>query len=153
KDQHLRRFKAVRIECFHRCDLARVGFGLQCTWQLMDVTSVELGNDCGLFFAWRCRSMSKWFEYSNVNWFRRRVEDCLIEQKKLQPSKDKEESAVKFWARMERAGLLEEALMLYDQIAEINSEWVHTPRETKKMFAERIEREGRQAEVEEKRES
>jgi hypothetical protein len=50
---------------------------------------------------------------------------------------------------MERAGVLEEALMLYDQIAEGNAKWVHLPRETKKMFAERVEREGRQAEVEE----
>lgn len=49
--------------------------------------------------------MAKWFATSNVNWFRRQAEDCLIEEKKLQRSQDKEESAATFWARMERAGL------------------------------------------------
>jgi hypothetical protein len=95
--------------------------------------------------------MSKWFEGSNVKWFRRQAEDQLVEAKKLTPSQNKEETAVEFWARLERAGLLEEALKLYDEIAESYAEWVHTPRETKKMFAERIEREGRQAEIEEQR--
>jgi len=92
--------------------------------------------------------MAEWFAKSEVNWFRSLTENQLVEAKKLSPSKNKEETAAAFWARIERAGLLEEALKLYDQIAESHAEWVQTPRETKKMFAERIEREGRQDEVE-----
>lgn len=96
--------------------------------------------------------MAYWFAKSNVSWFRRQAENRLVEAKKLLPSQDKKETAAGFWARVEKAGLLEEALSLYDQFAKEWAEWVHLPRETKKMFAERIEREGRQAEVEEARE-
>ena len=46
----------------------------------------------------------------------------------------------------ETADLLEEALNLYDTLAEADKE--QAPRETKKMFVERIAREGRQAEIE-----
>src|SRR5262245_11129863 len=106
----------------------------------MDVASVELANDFGLLFAWRLEPMCKWFEGSNVRWFRSLAEDSLVEAKKLSPSQDKEETAAAFWERVEKAGLLEEALSLYDKFAEDRAEWVHTPRETKKMFAERIER-------------
>src|SRR5262249_12825944 len=60
----------------------------------------------------------------------------------------KNETATAFWARLEKAGRLIEALELYDQIAEDHAKWVHAPRETKKMFAERIVREGREVEVE-----
>jgi hypothetical protein len=95
--------------------------------------------------------MSQWFAKSNVHWFRRQAEDRLIQEKKMSSSKDKEETAAAFWLRMEKAGLLEEALKLYDEIAESHAEWMHATRETKKMFAERIEREGRQEEVESER--
>jgi hypothetical protein len=95
--------------------------------------------------------MTEWFAKSEVNYFRRQVENRLIEAKKLSPSKDKEETAAAFWVRMEKAGLLEEVLKLYDQIAESHAERAQTPRETKKKFAERIEREGRRNEVEEER--
>src|SRR5215471_4320771 len=92
--------------------------------------------------------MAKWYEQSNVIWFRRRAEERL---RGLPPANDKNETAHAFWARLEKAGRLIEALELYDQIAEGNAKWVHLPRETKKMFAERIEREGRQVEVEDER--
>ena len=75
--------------------------------------------------------MAKWYEWSNVKWFRLRAEERL---KDLPPAKDKNETAEAFWARVEKAGRLIEALELYDQIAEGNAKWVHLPRETKKMF-------------------
>ena len=90
----------------------------------------------------------KWFELSTIKGHRGGVEDCLVERNKLRPSTDKNESAAPFWARVEQAGLLVEALDLYDEFAEQDADWVHSPRETKKKFAERIEREGRQTEVE-----
>src|SRR5262245_61836488 len=89
--------------------------------------------------------MAKWYELSEVKGIRCRVEENL---KGLPPSKDKNETAAAFWARLEQAGLLVKALELYDELAEDRGEWVHRPRETKKAFAERIEREGRQADVE-----
>src|SRR5262245_14636429 len=73
------------------------------------------------------------------------MEDRL---EKLPPSNKKNESAAEFWARVERAGLLIEAIALYDEIAAEYAEWKHTPRETKKKFEERIECEGRRAEAE-----
>jgi len=49
---------------------------------------------------------------------------------------------------VEKAGHLVEAIDLYDKLAGQHADSVHRPRETKMMFAERIQREGRQAEVE-----
>jgi hypothetical protein len=76
------------------------------------------------------------------------VEERLEEEGLLPPSKDEDETAAAFWARVEQAGQLAKALELYDEFAEDAAEWIHRPRETKRMFADRIEREGRQAEVE-----
>src|SRR5262249_54930239 len=131
-------------------DLARIDFGLKCTWQLMDVTSVELGNELRTTFRMESAAMAnyKWFERSDIKGHRAGVEDCLVKDNKLRPSTNKNESAVAFWERVEKAGLLLKALELYDEFAEENAEWIHRPRETKKKFAERIEREGRQTEVE-----
>jgi hypothetical protein len=95
--------------------------------------------------------MAKWFELSEVKGLRDWVEERLVEDKRLRPSKNKNESATGFWARVEKAGLLEVALSLYDQCVKDRAKWVHRPRETKKVFADRIEREGRQAEVEKAR--
>jgi hypothetical protein len=92
--------------------------------------------------------MSKWYEISNVKWLRVLVGESLEEEEGLPPSLGKDETAAAFWERVEKAGLLEKALELYDEFAESRADWVHRPRETKKMFAERIAREGRQAEVE-----
>ena len=92
--------------------------------------------------------MAKWFEQSNVLWTRARVAEIL---NNLPPPKDKHETAAQFWARVDKAGLLDEALCLYDEIAEQDAERADIRRETKKMFAERIDREGRQDEVEEER--
>jgi hypothetical protein len=60
----------------------------------------------------------------------------------------KTETPDEFWSRVEGAGLLRRALAIYDRIAARNEAWKHVPRETKAKFAERIEREGRRAEVE-----
>jgi len=92
--------------------------------------------------------MAKWYQQSEVKGIRSRVEQNL---KGLPPSKDKNETATAFWERVEKAGRLLEALELYDKFEKQRAQWAHMPRETKKMFAERIEREGRQAEVEEER--
>src|SRR6266851_2300235 len=87
--------------------------------------------------------MAKWYELSKVRGLRSLVEELL---KGLPPSQEKNESATAFWARVEKAGLLIEALDLYGEFAADDAE--RTPRERKKVFAERVEREGRQAEVE-----
>jgi hypothetical protein len=59
-----------------------------------------------------------------------------------------QEDPTEFWERVEGAGVLLKGLTLYDQVAAEHAAWVHLPRETKKQFAERAEREGRRAEVE-----
>src|SRR5438128_1216538 len=97
------------------------------------------------------RPMSKWYELSAVAGLRVSVGGFLEEEHDLPPSKDKNETAAAFWERVEKAGLLEEAVDLYDIWAEMDAEDARTPRETKRMFADRIEREGRQAKVEEAR--
>ena len=88
--------------------------------------------------------MYKWYEHDEVNEIRCEVEERL----NLPPAKKGEyEPAAAFWARVERAGLLPQALALYDQLAaERAAERVR--RETKKEFEQRVEREGRQAEAE-----
>jgi len=91
--------------------------------------------------------MSKWYEQSRVRMLRSFVTKHLEEEGLLPRSKDEDEAAAVFWARVEEAGFLVKALELYDQFDDQDVEWVHRPRETKKAFAERIEREGRQAEV------
>src|SRR5215471_19175068 len=93
--------------------------------------------------------MAKWFELSLEKGLRDSVAECFVEDKRLPPSKN--ETAAAFWERVEKAGLLEEALDLYDELAYQYAQRIHTPRETKKAFADRIEREGRQAEVEDAR--
>jgi hypothetical protein len=82
------------------------------------------------------------YEYCEVADIRARVEDQLP---KLPACKGTDETPAEFWARAERAGLLEEALALYDKIA---AERRQTRRETKKQFDQRIEHERRHAEVE-----
>jgi len=75
---------------------------------------------------------------------------CWMEKRleKLPASTNQRETAGQFWARVEQAGLLIEAIGLYDEIAAEWAEWQHTRRETKKQFEQRMEREGRQAEAE-----
>ena len=94
--------------------------------------------------------MSKWFELSTEQGNRIEVAEQLGEEGLL-PFKGKDETATAFWERVEKAGLLQKALDLFDELAKKEAEEARVRRETKKMFAERIEREGRQAEVEEKR--
>jgi hypothetical protein len=93
--------------------------------------------------------MAKWFEHSEVRRFRLTIKYILEKENGLPPTKNKKEKAATFWWRVETAGLLEKALDLYDTCAEKAKD--QAPRETKKMFAERIAREGRQTEVEEAR--
>jgi hypothetical protein len=52
---------------------------------------------------------------------------------------------------VEKAGLLEQALIICDELAAQDAEEVRPRRESKKMFEERIAREGRQAEVDRER--
>jgi hypothetical protein len=91
--------------------------------------------------------MSKWWECSEIYMLRRRVEKRLQLPAAKVP-KATEETATQFWERVEGAGLLIEAQALYDKLDAEYAAWKHTRRETKKAFAERIEREGRQAEAE-----
>src|SRR6266851_8560229 len=58
------------------------------------------------------------------------------------------ETPSEFWQRVERAGMLVYALAFYDRLAAEHVGRAKVRRETKKKFAERIEREGRQAEAE-----
>jgi hypothetical protein len=82
------------------------------------------------------------YEYCEVAEIRGLVEAKLP---KLPARKPTDETPAEFWARAERAGLLREALALYDAIAAARRQ---TRRETKKQFDQRIEREGRHAEGE-----
>jgi hypothetical protein len=81
------------------------------------------------------------YEYCEVAEIRGCVEEQLP---RLPAAKGTDETPAEFWVRAERAGLLHEALALYDKIAAARR---HTRRETKKQFDQRIEREGRHAEV------
>jgi len=56
-----------------------------------------------------------------------------------------------FWRRVERAGLLVAALDKFDKLVAMYTGHTRVRRETKKQFAERVEREGRQAEAEQLR--
>jgi hypothetical protein len=66
----------------------------------------------------------------------------------LPPIKAQNETPKEFWARVEQAGQLIQALKLYDEVAAEQAAWARVPRETKKQFAERIEQEGHRDEVE-----
>jgi hypothetical protein len=92
--------------------------------------------------------MGKWYELSEEQGLRLAVADHLMGKGLLPPSRDKNETAAAFWERAEKAGLLITALDLYDKFVEEREQWVHMLRETKETFAERIQREGRRAEVE-----
>jgi hypothetical protein len=84
------------------------------------------------------------YEYSEVTDLRGLVEERLH---KLPTRKSADESSAEFWSRVERAGLLLETLVLYDELTAARSEWKHTRREKKKEFDQRMRREGRQAEA------
>jgi hypothetical protein len=84
------------------------------------------------------------------------IQDIRLEAKERLGLAEKSERRLrddphKFWKQVEEAGLLRKALALYDRIAAEWEEYRHLRRETKAVFAERIEREGRQAEVEQVR--
>jgi hypothetical protein len=74
---------------------------------------------------------------------------CAVERRLTLPApKSREESAADFWSRVEEADLLVEALALYDAIAADWATSAEIPRETKTVFLQRLEREGRLAEAE-----
>jgi hypothetical protein len=75
------------------------------------------------------------------------IRDAVETRLKLPAPKSQRESAAEFWSRVEHAGLLSEALALYDRLAVQEAERARVRRETKKAFAQRIEREGRQDEA------
>jgi hypothetical protein len=91
-----------------------------------------------------------WYEFSTEQGNRIRVAKQL-EKEGLLSFKDKDETATAFWERVEEAGLLQKALDFHDELAKKDAAEARVRRETKKMFAARIQREGRQAKVEEKR--
>src|SRR5262245_29080915 len=93
------------------------------------------------------RGMAKWWECSVVHLLRGRVERRLTNLPPSKAPKGQSETAEEFWRRVEQAGKLVEAIALYDKLAAEYFAWISTPRETKKAFAERIEREGRRAEA------
>jgi hypothetical protein len=66
----------------------------------------------------------------------------------LKLSAQKPEAAAEFWARVERAGQLQKALTLFDQVAAKLAARRQVRRETREQFAQRVEQEGRQAEAE-----
>ena len=72
--------------------------------------------------------MAKWFEMSDVKGTRVRVAEHLND---LPPPKDKSETAAQFWARVDKADLLDETLCLYDEIAEKEAERAKIRREAK----------------------
>jgi hypothetical protein len=91
-----------------------------------------------------------------------RYERCEIREIRLEvgkkmmagPAKDRELAKVEpasFWERMGWQGQLVQALALYDEISLKRAAIKPVRRETKGMFAARIEREGRQTEVEKAR--
>jgi hypothetical protein len=89
--------------------------------------------------------MSKWYEHSDVYEVRSAVQQRL----RLPAVKNGgNEPATDFWARVERAGLLIQALALYDQLAAQRAAQRQVWRETKEQFAQRVQREGRQAQAE-----
>jgi hypothetical protein len=79
---------------------------------------------------------------------RREVEKRLQLPAFVPQSYHKEEYVEEFWDRVAKAGLLHEALALYDQILAERRAWARVPRERKQEFALRIEQEGRQGEAE-----
>jgi hypothetical protein len=89
--------------------------------------------------------MAKWFELSDIQGIRAWVAGELKLPPHTSPN-GQTETASQFWSRVEQAGRLNEALELYDELAVCWAE--RDRRETKKDFAQRIEREGRQTVVE-----
>ena len=72
--------------------------------------------------------MAKWWECSRVYGLRCRVEKRL----KLPAAKVEDETATQFWERVECAGLLVEALALYDKLDAEYEAWKHTARDQKR---------------------
>jgi hypothetical protein len=102
--------------------------------------------------------LGKVLEEAVMAWYER----CEIREIRLEvgkkimagPAKDRALGKVQpgdFWRRMEWDGRLVQVLALYDEIAQKRAAVKPVRRETKGMFAERIEREGRQTEVEKAR--
>lgn len=89
--------------------------------------------------------MYRWYEHCEIY-----KDRCAAAARLKLPSatEDEYEPAPEFWSRVERAGLLLKALALYDRLAAARAAWRQARRETKKQFAQRVEREGRQAEAE-----
>jgi hypothetical protein len=85
------------------------------------------------------------YECCEIAEIRSRIEQQLP---KLRAGKSKDESPAEFWSRVERTGLLIEALVLYDKITAEHVALKHLRRETKKAFEQRMQREGRQVEAE-----
>jgi hypothetical protein len=81
----------------------------------------------------------KWYQRSTIKMLR-----VMVAQELNLPVPEDVDNATEFWVGVERAGRLVEAIALYDEYA---AEWQDIARETKPAFNERVEREGRQSEV------
>lgn len=79
-------------------------------------------------------------EWDIRHWMEKRLDGLPACNKQREPAKE-------FWERVEKAGLLIEAVALYDEVAAEWAGWQHMRRETKKQFEERMEREGRRGEA------
>jgi hypothetical protein len=90
--------------------------------------------------------MYKWYEQSDIFWLRHVVARRLNGPPHALP-KCEDETAPEFWERVEKAGLLIQAVELYNQLAVEQTELRKRPRETKKDFEARVEREGRREEA------
>jgi hypothetical protein len=85
-----------------------------------------------------------------------RCEACTIRTRMLEllpwssdrPKPPQGVSPEQFWEYVSRAGLLSQALTLYDQVAAKLREWAHTRLETVDNFWARVEGEGRRKEAE-----
>jgi hypothetical protein len=87
------------------------------------------------------------FEYCPICAIRATVEARLNVPAYKPGSRGLVESPTAFWARIEGAGLLPEALAIYDKAALEHKARAHTLRETKWQFDLRVRAEGRQAEA------
>jgi hypothetical protein len=83
-----------------------------------------------------------------IRLIRNEVEERLKLLPYRYPGYSHRESPTEFWQRVEQSGQLLKALALFDQLAAEERRKAQVPRETKKMFTDRVEREGRRDEVE-----
>ena len=88
------------------------------------------------------------YEHCKILEIRTDVAERLPKLPRVRKGKAENETPAEFWSRVKRAGLLVEAMALYDHLAAARSQLRRTRRETKSQFDQRLKREGRYAEAE-----